>query len=39
MPNPSQHQAKADHNRAFLNSLIDGTYADWTAISCDAKTR
>ncbi|MGH7173696.1 MAG: hypothetical protein ACRELG_25720 [Gemmataceae bacterium] len=32
MPKPKQHQEKADHNRAFLNTLTDDTYHDWKAI-------
>jgi hypothetical protein len=31
MPNPKQHQAKADHNRAFLAMIKDPSYADWLA--------
>jgi hypothetical protein len=32
MPKPKQHQEKADHNRAFLNTLTDDAYSDWKAI-------
>ena len=31
MPKPKQHQEKADHNRAFLNTITDDAYCDWKA--------
>ena len=31
MPNPKQHQAKADFNRAFLGTIDVGLYAAWAA--------
>jgi hypothetical protein len=32
MPKPSQHQEKADHNRAFLNAIVSSGPADWIAV-------
>src|SRR5437870_4722551 len=32
MPNSKQHQAKAQHNRTFLNSIALDQYADWAAV-------
>lgn len=32
MPNPKQHQQKADDNRAFLNSLSSTGPAEWIAV-------
>ena len=29
MPNPKQHQEKAEHNRAFLATIGDDAYSDW----------
>ena len=31
MPKPKQHQEKAEHNRAFLDSVTDDAYGDWKA--------
>ena len=31
MPNPKQHQEKAEHNRAFLGTISDEAYSDWRA--------
>ena len=31
MPNPKQHQEKAEHNRAFLGTIADDAYSDWRA--------
>lgn len=32
MPKPKQHQEKAEHNRAFLNTILDDAYCDWKAV-------
>lgn len=32
MPSAAEHQAKAAHNRAFLNTITDPTYCDWMAV-------
>jgi hypothetical protein len=32
MPNSQQHQTKANHNRAFLNSLNIAQFPDWGAV-------
>ena len=31
MPNPKQHQEKAEHNRAFLGTITEDVYSDWRA--------
>jgi len=33
MPSASEHQIKANHNRAFLNSITDPAFCDWTAVA------
>ncbi len=32
MPDPKQHQAKADHNRACLELFSDDRFCDWMAV-------
>lgn len=32
MPNSKQHKKKAEHNRAFLDSITDDRFADWMAV-------
>jgi hypothetical protein len=31
MPNPKQHQEKADHNSNFLKTILDDAFCDWKA--------
>jgi hypothetical protein len=33
MPSASEHQIKANHNRAFLNSITDPAFCDWKAVA------
>src|SRR5260370_4044084 len=33
MPSASEHQIKASHNRAFLNSITDPAFCDWMAVA------
>ncbi len=33
MPSASEHQIKANHNRAFLNSITDPAFCDWMAVA------
>jgi hypothetical protein len=32
MPSAAEHQAKANHNLAFLSSIKDPAYGDWMAV-------
>lgn len=33
MPNSQQHRDKAQHNRAFLNTIAVSTYPDWATVA------
>ena len=33
MPNSHQHRDKAQHNRAFLNTISVNTYPDWATVA------